>query len=204
MYAASTVDTYVSALSYSHKFSGFPDPSKAFVVLQILKGYGKLGTQLDTRLPIAVSILHKLTQSATLLSFSTYQVLLFQAMCSTGFFAFLRVGVITVSNKEGSPFPLQIHQLTKLVKTTNKAVGFKIKFVNFKHNYNQPPFYLVISPQPTLYPVQILLQYLAARGDKEGAISDRPCQGLGSVPSFPLPFSYVVLIPPFTKATVFI
>ena len=71
-YAASTVNTYVSALSYSHKLSGFPDPSKAFVVVQILKGYGKLGTRLDSRLPITVSILHKLIQSATLLSFSTY------------------------------------------------------------------------------------------------------------------------------------
>ena len=37
MYAASTINTYVSALSYSHKLSGYPDPSKAFVVLLILK-----------------------------------------------------------------------------------------------------------------------------------------------------------------------
>ena len=32
-YAASTVHTYVSALSYSHKLSGYPHPSKAFVVV---------------------------------------------------------------------------------------------------------------------------------------------------------------------------
>ena len=38
-YAASTVHTYVLALSYSHKLSGYPDPSKAFVVVQMLNGY---------------------------------------------------------------------------------------------------------------------------------------------------------------------
>ena len=47
-YAASTINTYVPALSYSHKLSGFPDPSKAFVVIQMLKGYGKLEAKLDT------------------------------------------------------------------------------------------------------------------------------------------------------------
>ena len=36
-YAASTVHTYVFALSYSHKLSGYPDPSIAFVVVQMLK-----------------------------------------------------------------------------------------------------------------------------------------------------------------------
>ena len=37
-YAASTVNTFVSALSYSHKLWGYPDPSKAFVV-SVRDGY---------------------------------------------------------------------------------------------------------------------------------------------------------------------
>ena len=131
-------------LSYSHKLSGYPDPSKAFVVLQMLKGYGKLHARLDSRLPITIPILHKLLQSASLLPLSKYQILMFQAMCSTAFFGFLRVGEITFSAT--TPPPIQIHQLTKLVNDAHEVVGFKIKFLTFKHNYNQPPFYLVISP----------------------------------------------------------
>lgn len=46
-YAASTVNTYVSALGYSHKLAGFADPTKVFYVTQILKGYSKLGFRLD-------------------------------------------------------------------------------------------------------------------------------------------------------------
>ena len=41
-YAPSTVNTYVSALGYSHKLMGFPDPAKVFYVSQMLKGYGKI------------------------------------------------------------------------------------------------------------------------------------------------------------------
>ena len=38
-HAPSTVSSHVSALGYSHKFLGFADPTKAFFVIQMLKGY---------------------------------------------------------------------------------------------------------------------------------------------------------------------
>ena len=57
-YACSTVNTYVSAIGYSHKLSGFSDPTKVFFVLQMLKGYGKLHSRLDCRLPITLAVLH--------------------------------------------------------------------------------------------------------------------------------------------------
>ena len=61
-YASSTVSTCVSTLRYSHKLSGLPDPSQAFFIIQILKGYGKHGACLDSRLPIILPILDKLLQ----------------------------------------------------------------------------------------------------------------------------------------------
>ena len=79
-----------------------------------------------------------------------------------------RVGEITFSAT--TPPPIQIHQLTKLVNDAHEVIGFKIKFLTFKHSYNQPPFYLVISPQSTFCPVKILLQFLSARGDSQGAL----------------------------------
>jgi hypothetical protein len=53
-YASSTVNTYVSALGYLHKLSGSADPTKVFYIMQMLKGYLKLGCRLDTRLPITL------------------------------------------------------------------------------------------------------------------------------------------------------
>ena len=161
-YAASTVHTHVSALSYSHKLSGYPDPSKAFVVVQMLKGYGKLNARFDSRLPITIPILHKLLRSASLLPLSKYQILMFQAMCSTAFFAFLRVGEITFSST--SPPPIQIHQLTKLVNEAYEVLGFKIKFVNFKHSYNQPPFFFGYFTSKYFLPCQGLTSVFRSKG----------------------------------------
>ena len=73
-YAPSTVSSYVSALSFAHKFLGFDDPTKAFFVTQILKGYHKQGSRLDSRLPITLTILHKLLDSACKLAICRYQV----------------------------------------------------------------------------------------------------------------------------------
>ena len=87
-YSPSTVSSYLSALGYSHKFLGFADPTNAFVVLQMLKGYYKHGSRLDSSLPITLPILHKILDSACKLAICRYQVCQFKAMCSTAFYAF--------------------------------------------------------------------------------------------------------------------
>ena len=63
-YAPSTAFTYVSALAYSHKLYGFPAPSKWFLTVQMLKGYGMVGLRLDSHLPLTLPILHQLIQVA--------------------------------------------------------------------------------------------------------------------------------------------
>ena len=63
-YAPSTVNTYVSALGYSHKLSGFPDPTKVFFILQMLKGYSTKGFKLDNRLPVTLPILERIISTA--------------------------------------------------------------------------------------------------------------------------------------------
>jgi len=69
-YASSTVSTYVSALGYFHKLHGHDDPSKNFVVMQMMKGYSKLD----------LPILHR------------------KAMCVFAFHAFARIGELTSSS----------------------------------------------------------------------------------------------------------
>jgi len=85
LYAPSTVTTYVSALGYSHKLLGFPDPSKVFYASQILKGYKKVGFPLDSCLPITLPILDKLISVEPCLEGSSYQISQLQAMCSLAF-----------------------------------------------------------------------------------------------------------------------
>ena len=95
-YASSTANTYISALGYYHRLAGVPDPTKVFWVLEMLKGYGKLGSRLDTRMPTTLSILRIVLQQTSTVCASEYRAYLFKAMCTTAYFAFLRVGEITV------------------------------------------------------------------------------------------------------------
>ena len=166
-YAPSTVNTYVSALGYCHKLAGFFDPTKICFNIQMLKGYGKIGSRLDSRLPITLPLLQRIVMSAIQLSDSHYNICQFRAMCSLAFFAFLRVGEITAS---ASGHTLHINQLTKLVNHKQESVALKVTFFNPKHNYNQRPFSLGISRQNICCPVQLILEFLHLRGNKPGPL----------------------------------
>ncbi|XP_067044181.1 uncharacterized protein [Acropora muricata] len=131
-----------------------------------LTGYGKLGARLDSRLPITLPILHRILEAASSFSSSKYQICQFQAMCSI---AFLRVGEMTSTTGLG-PRPLQIHQVVQLVNDSNTIVALKIVFEDFKHSYNQPPSSMVINRVPIFCPVQLMLDYLALRGNKPGPL----------------------------------
>ena len=169
-YAPATVNTYVSAIGFSHKLLNLADPTKVFFILQMLKGYGKIGFRLDSRLPITLPILSRLLTAASQCLPTSFIQCQFQAMCALAFFAFLRIGEITASSKQ-SPGPLQLNQLTKLLRDS-EVIGFKLTFTDYKHNYNQRPFSMVIhrQPSPRPCPVQILSSYLALRGNSPGPI----------------------------------
>ena len=169
-YAPSTVTTYVSAISYSHKLYGFPDPSKAFFIVQMLKGYGKVGFRLDSRLPLTLPILHRLIQAAAVVTNSRENAALFMAMCSLAFYAFLRVGEMTAVSSNKPDVPLQLDQLTQLVDSNKHVVALKLTFRNYKHSYNRPTFSLTISRQAHFCPVNIMLEYLSIRGHQPGPL----------------------------------
>ena len=97
-YACSTVNTYVSALGYSHKLSGFVDPTKVFFIFQMLKGYGKINFRLAWCLPITLPILHSIVQAVDSMSLSLYDKSLLKAMCLFAFSTFSRIGKITANN----------------------------------------------------------------------------------------------------------
>lgn len=167
-YAASTANTYVSALGYSHRLAGVSDRTKVFWVVEMLKGYGKLASHIDTRLPITLPILRNILRQTTAVCSNDYRMRLFKAMCTTAFFAFLRVGEITCCPR--SPAVLQLNQVVKLVNNTGEVTGMKILFCNFKHSYNQPSISITLSRRSDICPVQTLLDYFARRGLSTGPL----------------------------------
>ena len=63
----------------------FQIPPNFFYVCQMLKGYHKKDFRLDSRLPISLQILHRLTSVASQLQGFAYQISQFQGMCSLAF-----------------------------------------------------------------------------------------------------------------------
>ena len=168
-YASSTVDTYVSVLGYHQKLYGYPDPSKVFYIIQMLKGFRKNDVRIDSRLPVSLPVLHRLLDAAAQM-FSHPIVFQFKAMCALAFHAFLRIGELTVSGKRSANPPLQFDQVQQIIDSSNNVVGLKISFSQFKHNYGNRPFSLLIYRKTPYCPVQLLLDYLVLRGNQPGAL----------------------------------
>ena len=79
-YAPSTANVYVSALGYCHRLVRPPDPSKDFWVVEMLKGYEKMGMRIDSRLPVILPILRNLIKVTPSLGSTAYNAFLFKAM----------------------------------------------------------------------------------------------------------------------------
>ena len=65
-----------------------------------LKGYGKVGYKLDSRLPITPPILVRIMKGLDIFCVSQYELFMFKAMCAMAFFTFLRISEITVSKRD--------------------------------------------------------------------------------------------------------
>ncbi len=76
--------------------------------------YGKIGSSIDTRMPITLAVLRTILHHTPIMCPSEYREYLFKAMCTTAFFAFLRVGEITACSR--SPAVLQLNQVVQFVE----------------------------------------------------------------------------------------
>ena len=90
--------------------------------MEMLKGYGELDFRVDTRLPITIPILKRILKVSSSTASIRYWTCLFNAMCTTALFAFLRIGEVTTTPQDPS-----------------LTIGLKITCSNFKHSYNQRP-----------------------------------------------------------------
>lgn len=168
-YAASSVTSYVSAISYVHQLAAVDDPTKAAIINQLLKGYRKLAPTRDIRLPITLPILNKLLGSFQHTVSSAYQIHLLSAMCAIAFFAFLRIGEITTTYSESTNL-IKITQLDRLVDKKGNVKALQLTLINYKHSDPGQNFVVYIYPESLCCPVQLLLKYVSLRGDAPGPL----------------------------------
>ena len=121
--------------------------------------------KLDARLPITLPILVRIMQASNSFCISQYQSSMFKTMCSLAFFVFLRIGEITVSNRQSiNNNLLQLGQVSRQCCGSGNVLSLVITFTTYKHHCNQNPFSIVLRRQLHACPVQSFLNYFSVRG----------------------------------------
>ena len=122
-------------------------------------------------MPITLPILVRIMKGLDIFCVSQYELFMFKAMCAMAFFAFRRIGEITVSKRDSvNGNLLQLDQVSKKHSGNGNVVSLIITFTSYKHNYNQNPFSIVLNRQPKACPVQSFLDYVSVRGIVHGPL----------------------------------
>lgn len=170
-YAPSSISSYVSALGYIHRLQNMPDPTEVFVVKRMLRSVHKMGRKRDSRLPITESILNKLVLSLPFITKSYYDKIMFRSMFLLAFYAFLRIGEITVQLKQAEN-TIQFENV-KIFSKNGSFTKMEIIMYHYKWQRSGRPTTLVIQPNmgnSDLCPVRALFNYLALRGKSPGPL----------------------------------
>lgn len=95
----STINCYISGLSFHHKISNLTDNTQLFVVRKLLEGVKRSKRQLDKRLPITIKLLDRILAILPCVCSSRYEAKLFLSVFSLAFYGLFRVGELTVGPK---------------------------------------------------------------------------------------------------------
>ena len=163
----STIRTIISALNFNHQLSGGEDITNNFIISKLLRGVKKSNSVTDLRLPITPDILENIVKAADSLYESSPLCLMLQSMYMLAFYAFLRIGEITVSSPAANKNLIQLSQVS--ISPSSKSLS--ISFEHYKHKATSTPFVLHIPPTRQPLPLTtVLIKYLAVRGPNPGPL----------------------------------
>lgn len=173
-YSTSTAFTYISAIGYAHRLAGLVDPTQCSYVKLALKGFAKLNPSVDKRLPITLPILEQIIQSFIHTISGNYRRKLMGAMCSTAFFAALRVGEMTLSSKENTRNIIQIDQIAFMKSSEGETVSLRLTLRFYKHSDAAHPAQVLLKKSLPICPVTLMAEYLSVRQAKQGPLFSWP------------------------------
>ncbi|XP_052064929.1 uncharacterized protein LOC127704767 [Mytilus californianus] len=161
--ASSSMSTYISAIGFTHKINNWPDPTDSFIIDKVLKSVHK-GRNQDMRLPITSTILNQLIDALKQTISNRYDQILFKAMFTLAYHALLRIGEMTVNNKN-------YNHVISLSQTVVLHEKLSISFMDFKHS-NGKQFHLEIAKNKNnnICAVTALTSYLTLRTNTTGPL----------------------------------
>ena len=157
----STIKSYLSGLSYLHRFYSVSNPVESFRVSQLLRGIEReTGQTVKQRDPISLSLLHRLLSALANVVAHPYDLALFASLFTLAYYGCLRVGEVAISVED-----THTAKLDELVYVNEQgAPHFLLKMTSFKHSNGRTPVLKLTSRPCASCPVHWLKQYLAYRG----------------------------------------
>lgn len=161
-YSPSTLATHVSAIAFVHKMYGLQDPTNTFMIQKVMQGVRNCHPRCDTRMPITLHLLMRLVDSLAQVCDSHWNRLLYRSMYLLAFFAFLRVGEMTLSN----------NTLTlDCIRWVAGSPVMRVMFTKYKHGRKPATITLEAQSMCQSYcPLQAWQHYLQLRGHAPGYI----------------------------------
>lgn len=159
-YAAATMATYISGLSFHMRSQGWADVTQCFVVRRMLEGSKRTKIPRDVRCPITMPILGRMLIALPHVCNSSYDVALFRAAFLLAFFGFLRVGEFTVRARGYTP-TLALSDVS--VRKGGETVEMLIR--SSKTDQRGVGCYVIVpsNKSASLCPVRAAGEYIAAR-----------------------------------------
>lgn len=107
----STVNCYLSGISFVSKLNNFEDNTQRFIVRKLVEGVKRSGSNLDTRLPITRDILDKIVGVLPSVCSSVFECRLFTSAFILAFHGMFRVGELTVDSKGNALHTVEIEDI---------------------------------------------------------------------------------------------
>ena len=131
-YAARTIVTYTSAISFACKLSGQKDPSEAFLIKKLLDAVGKRPSTTLQKLPITLPLLSLILEEVNHhYREDSYMRTLIRAVFSLAFHSCARIGELSVSH--GTYDNVLLVDQVKLISNLGKVSQVALNFSHFKH-----------------------------------------------------------------------
>ena len=82
-YASSTINLYISAISFVRKMNNWEDPTHSFIIGKLREGCRCLGHSTDGRRPVTFPLLKRILEILPSICAPSFEVVLFRAACGS-------------------------------------------------------------------------------------------------------------------------
>ena len=163
----STINAYLSGISFFLKLYNLQDFTRAFIIQKMLTGLRRARPNKDSRMPITIDILKQIQRALLYVAVSNYETVLFSTAYLIAFFGFLRVSEIAVEQKQGDITKVVLYSDTVV---SEKQCALTIRSSKTDQFAKSATLIFTQSRDTSVCPFSHLQQYLKLRPDKSGPL----------------------------------